>query len=40
VASLDILAKFGKNDVRREALRAGARPAKQQDHDVIQTAES
>jgi hypothetical protein len=34
------LAKFGKNDVRREALRAGARPANQQDHDVIQTAET
>jgi hypothetical protein len=34
------LAKIGKNHVRREAIRAGARPADQQDHDVIQTAET
>jgi hypothetical protein len=34
------LAKIGKNDVRQEALQAGGRPAEQQDHDVIETAET
>jgi hypothetical protein len=34
------LAKFGKIDLRREALQAGAQPTNQQDHDVIQIANS
>jgi hypothetical protein len=34
------LATIGKNDVRREALQVGGGPANQQDHDVIQKAET